>query len=55
MSKERTFSIIKPDGVSRNLIGKIIFLEYLRGNNYFTIHSMKQSRDDSPGADQLPR
>lgn len=24
MSKERTFSIIKPDGVSRNLIGKII-------------------------------
>ncbi len=24
MAKERTFSIIKPDGVSRNLIGKII-------------------------------
>lgn len=26
MSKERTLSIIKPDGVSRNLIGKIIGL-----------------------------
>ncbi|MBF0276154.1 MAG: nucleoside-diphosphate kinase [SAR324 cluster bacterium] len=24
MSKERTFSIIKPDGVSRNLVGKVV-------------------------------
>ena len=49
MSVERTLSIIKPDAVARNLIGKIYSRFETNGLKVIAARMMRLSRDDAEG------
>ncbi len=49
MSKERTFSIIKPDGVSRNLVGKILARFESKGLRVIAMKMIHLSKKEAEG------
>ncbi|PYT71852.1 MAG: nucleoside-diphosphate kinase [Acidobacteria bacterium] len=49
MSLQRTFAIIKPDAVSRNLQGEILFRIYKAGFKIIAIKSMRLTKEEASG------
>jgi len=49
MSMERTFAIIKPDAVSRNLQGEILSRIHKAGFNIVAVKSMRLSKGEAEG------